>query len=232
MNYLAHAYLSFEITDITVGNMISDFVKGKQKFDYPLTIQHGIMLHRAIDGFTDTHPITREAKSFFKGAYGPYSGPLVDVVYDHFLANDPLRFPETGNEDAAMRPENDLSGSEDTNRAVSRNSEAPAGAGLRAFAQKTYEQLASRQALLPERFGRFLYYMKTQDWLSNYRHNQGILNAFAGLSRRAAYMGSAEQAGLLFEQHYLRLEACYAQFFPALQDFALGCLQQLQGATG
>jgi len=45
-------------------------------------------------------------------------------------------------------------------------------------------------------------------------------------------MGSAEQAGLLFEQHYSGLEACYANFFPALQDFALRTLQQLQEAKG
>lgn len=221
MNYLAHAYLSFEITDITVGNMISDFVKGKQKFDYPLTIQQGIMLHRAIDTFTDTHAITREAKSFFKEPYGPYSGPIVDVVYDHFLANDLLRFPEMGKGEAGAGPGNGDSGSE-----------APAGASLRAFAQRTYEQLSMRQALLPERFGRFFHYMQAQDWLFNYRYKQGILNAFAGLSRRAAYMGSAEQAGLLFEQHYTGLEACYANFFPALQDFALRTLQQLQEARG
>lgn len=232
MNYLAHAYLSFEITDITVGNMISDFVKGKQKFDYPLTIQQGIMLHRAIDTFTDTHAITREAKSFFKEPYGPYSGPLVDVVYDHFLANDPVRFPEMGNGDAGAKPGIGVSCSEATAGAVSGSSEAPAGAGLRAFAQKTYEQLGTRQALLPERFGRFFQYMQTQDWLFNYRYKQGIINAFAGLSRRAAYMGSAEQAGLLFEQHYTGLEACYANFFPALQDFALRTLQQLQEAKG
>jgi hypothetical protein len=29
MNYLGHAYLSFNHQDILVGNMISDFIKGK-----------------------------------------------------------------------------------------------------------------------------------------------------------------------------------------------------------
>jgi acyl carrier protein phosphodiesterase len=213
MNYLAHAYLSFEITDITVGNMISDFVKGKQKLDYPIAIQQGITLHRAIDSFTDSHAITRQAKSFFKEDYGLYAGPLVDVVYDHFLANDPLRFPETGQEEGAT-------------------GEETGGTGLKAFAQKTYEQLSTRQALLPERFGRFFHYMRAQDWLFNYRYKQGIFNAFAGLARRAAYMGTSEQAGLLFEKYYSDLEGCYTDFFPALQDFALRTLQQLQVAKG
>ena len=88
MNYLAHAYLSFNQPDILVGNMVSDFVKGKKQFDYPLAIQKGIRLHRAIDQFTDEHPATKEAKQYFRPAVGLYAGAFVDIVYDHFLALD------------------------------------------------------------------------------------------------------------------------------------------------
>lgn len=88
MNYLAHAYLSFNDPDILVGNMISDFVKGSQKFTYPQAVQNGIELHRSIDAFTDQHTITRKAKVVFKSAYGLYAGAFLDVAYDHFLAND------------------------------------------------------------------------------------------------------------------------------------------------
>jgi acyl carrier protein phosphodiesterase len=93
MNYLAHAYLSFNEPEILAGNMISDFVKGRKKFDYSSTIQQGIALHRAIDQFTDFHPVTQEAKSYFKKDYRLYSGAFVDVVFDHFLANDKNEFP-------------------------------------------------------------------------------------------------------------------------------------------
>jgi acyl carrier protein phosphodiesterase len=64
--------------------MISDFVKGKKKFDYPPGILQGIMLHRA----------TREAKAVFRPQYRLYSGAFVDVVYDHFLATDPGEFSD------------------------------------------------------------------------------------------------------------------------------------------
>ncbi len=92
MNLLAHAYLSFNQIPILVGNMISDCVKGKKKYEYPEPIQKGIMLHRAIDEFTDHHPVTKEAKQFFRPAYRLYAGAFVDVVYDHFLANDTNEF--------------------------------------------------------------------------------------------------------------------------------------------
>ena len=92
MNYLAHAYLSFGKPGILVGNMISDFVKGRKKYDYPIDIQQGITLHREIDSFTDAHSATKEAKEIFRSAYRLYSGAIVDIVYDHFLALDENEF--------------------------------------------------------------------------------------------------------------------------------------------
>jgi len=77
-----------------VGNLISDFVKGKKKFDYPVSIQKGITLHRLIDRFTDDHPATHEAKKFFRADYRLYNAVFIDVVYDYFLANDPDVFSE------------------------------------------------------------------------------------------------------------------------------------------
>lgn len=95
MNFLAHAYLSFDNSDILVGNMISDFVKGKKKFEYDTGIQQGIMLHRQIDTFTDEHEATKEAKEFLRPAVRLYAGAFVDVVYDHFLANDQNEFTDS-----------------------------------------------------------------------------------------------------------------------------------------
>lgn len=84
--------MSFNDPEILLGNLISDFVKGKKKFDFPQGIQNGITLHRAIDTFTDAHEATRNAKEFFRPNYRLYSGALVDVIYDHFLATDENEF--------------------------------------------------------------------------------------------------------------------------------------------
>jgi acyl carrier protein phosphodiesterase len=92
MNYLAHAFLSFNQPNILVGNMISDYVKGKTQYNYPPQILQGIKLHRAIDEFTDNHSVTKELKQFFKPQYRLYAGAFVDVVYDYFLANDKAQF--------------------------------------------------------------------------------------------------------------------------------------------
>ncbi len=108
MNYLAHAYLSFEDPEVLLGNMISDYIKGKKQYDYPSSIQKGIRLHRAIDMFTDEHSITREIKKFFSPAVRLYAGAFVDVVYDHFLAIDATIYTDQEWMDFTQRTFNSL----------------------------------------------------------------------------------------------------------------------------
>lgn len=86
MNYLAHIYLSGENEKTLVGNFIGDYVKGKNFKKYPDKIQVGILLHRQIDTFTDAHPKFIEAKRKLREDFGLYSGIIVDLFYDHFLA--------------------------------------------------------------------------------------------------------------------------------------------------
>jgi acyl carrier protein phosphodiesterase len=88
MNYLAHLYLSGHDEHVVVGNFMGDYVKGKDYTKFPPGIQLGILLHRQIDSFTDTHQNCRSAKSFFRNDFGLYSGIVVDFIYDHILAQN------------------------------------------------------------------------------------------------------------------------------------------------
>ena len=63
MNFLAHVYLSGENTQLAIGNLIADQVKGESYREYPIEIQKGIVFHRAIDDFTDRNPIFRSCTS-------------------------------------------------------------------------------------------------------------------------------------------------------------------------
>lgn len=86
MNFLAHIYLSDDNEELKIGNFIADSVKGKQYLEYPPGIIDGIVLHRAIDTFTDTHPIVSRSVERLFERYGHYSRVIVDILYDHFLA--------------------------------------------------------------------------------------------------------------------------------------------------
>lgn len=88
MNFLAHIYLSGDNELITIGNFVGDGVRGNKYKLYPKEIQIGIQLHRAIDTFTDAHPIFRQCTKRLHKSYGHYSGVIVDIFYDHFLAKN------------------------------------------------------------------------------------------------------------------------------------------------
>lgn len=88
MNFLAHIYLSGDDELITIGNFIADGVRSKQYKKFPENIQKGILLHRQIDTFTDAHPLVRQSTKRLHKNYSHYSGVIVDILYDHFLAKN------------------------------------------------------------------------------------------------------------------------------------------------
>lgn len=88
MNFLAHIYLSFGDDEITIGNFIADSIRGNKFKHLPDRIQKGIKLHRHIDTFTDAHPTVRKSTKRLHENYGHYSGIIVDIFYDHYLAKN------------------------------------------------------------------------------------------------------------------------------------------------
>lgn len=86
MNVLGHLLLSGSDEYHIVGNYIGDHVKGNAYQKFPTAIQEGILLHRRIDSYTDTHSSTREVRQLLFDSYRHFSGVLVDIIFDHFLA--------------------------------------------------------------------------------------------------------------------------------------------------
>lgn len=94
MNFLAHIYLSGENEFITLGNFMADGIKGKGYKKYPKDFQVGILLHRHIDSYTDAHKTFRKSTKRLHKKYSHYSGVIVDILYDHFLAKNWERYSD------------------------------------------------------------------------------------------------------------------------------------------
>jgi acyl carrier protein phosphodiesterase len=88
LNYLAHIFLSGNDSRLQVGNFIGDFVKGSNGKYYPKTIRKGIALHRKIDHYTDHHKVVRETLDMMRPEFGRYSGIILDMYFDYFLATN------------------------------------------------------------------------------------------------------------------------------------------------
>lgn len=95
MNFLAHIYLSFGDDEITIGNFIADSIRANKYKHLPDRIQKGILLHREIDTYTDSHPIPRVSSKRLHQNYSHYSRVIVDIFYDHFLAKNWKQYSDT-----------------------------------------------------------------------------------------------------------------------------------------
>ena len=94
MNFLAHLYLSRHDDGLMIGNFIADSVKGNPENYFSGTILNGIKMHREIDFFTDNHPVNKQFAAFLRPHFGKFSGVVVDMFHDYFLAtNWPLTSP-------------------------------------------------------------------------------------------------------------------------------------------
>ena len=80
---------------------MADSIRGNSYLDYPEEIKKGILLHRYIDTFTDAHPIYRKSKHRLHEKYGHYSGVIMDIVYDHYLAKNWASYSDVDLEDYA-----------------------------------------------------------------------------------------------------------------------------------
>ena len=88
MNFLAHAFLSGDNPEVLFGNFVADSIKGKMIEKYDGSMLRGVHLHRAIDAYTDQHPVVKESVKRLQPEFLRFSPVIVDMYYDHFLATN------------------------------------------------------------------------------------------------------------------------------------------------
>lgn len=88
MNYLAHIYLAEDSDESVIGNLLGDFVKGPVGKEYAPGIAKGIITHRKVDVFTDSHEKFLASKKLISPERRRFSGVIIDLTFDHFLAKN------------------------------------------------------------------------------------------------------------------------------------------------
>lgn len=101
MNFLAHIYLSGNNDLLKIGNFMADGIRGNDHLQFPDEVKKGVILHRHIDTFTDANLIYRKSKHRLHEKYGHYSGVIMDIIYDHFLAKNWDKYSDEKLEDYA-----------------------------------------------------------------------------------------------------------------------------------
>jgi acyl carrier protein phosphodiesterase len=99
LNWLAHVFLSTQSVEFRLGNLLADVVRGTARQAVSREFARGAYCHQAIDAFTDAHPLVRCSRERLGPAQRRFSGVIVDVFYDHFLATEWPRYAARALED-------------------------------------------------------------------------------------------------------------------------------------
>lgn len=94
VNFLGHLLVSGNAPLVITGNFMADAVKGRDLGGYADGLQQGIRLHRRIDTFTDSHPLTLIGRERLRAHCGKYAGVALDLFYDHCIASEWPRYSD------------------------------------------------------------------------------------------------------------------------------------------
>lgn len=92
MNWLAHVFLSEPNVEFQLGNLLADVVRGPQRDAMSVNFLRGAACHKAIDAFTDAHPVVKRSRARIGSEHRRFSGVLIDVFYDYYLARNWERY--------------------------------------------------------------------------------------------------------------------------------------------
>lgn len=92
MNFLAHFHLAWPDEGLIAGGLEGDYRKGVLRGQLPAQLERGVKLHRAIDAYTDGHPLVLQLRRELPPGLRRYAGILIDLCFDHYLSLHWTRF--------------------------------------------------------------------------------------------------------------------------------------------
>jgi acyl carrier protein phosphodiesterase len=186
MNHLAHFFLSNNNDDLAIGNFVADFITNKELPQYTEGVRNGIMLHREIDSFTDTHPKVKESTKRLHEFHHKYSPVIVDIYYDFLLGKNWDKF------------------------------QRGPSVSLTHFTQNIYVLVKERENELPPNLRKNIHRMIADDWLMRYTTLDGLHEAFTRIEKAAAFPGNFGNAAKHLEEFMPAFDAEFLSFFPDL----------------
>lgn len=207
MNLLAHALIAYHsLPDFSgqavTGALMADYFKGQDLADYPEGIRVGILQHKAVDAFTDSHPEFVKVRSLIanSGAERLCSGILADIFFDHILAS---RWDKYG-------------------RPYCLHS-------LYAFSRTIYEKLESSKNYHSPRFAIASQFITSQSWFEKYASIDGIKDTLKGVQSRMSGNVDLVSSVKLLDSLGAEMEKVFSIFWPALLAFSRNWASQLDG---
>jgi acyl carrier protein phosphodiesterase len=187
MNYLAHFYLSFGNDELILGNLIADTVKGKLNSERFSIFDKGIIKGVQLHREIDRFTDSHPIVKQSIHRIKPKYGRYASVLVDMYY-----------------------------DHLLARNWHSFSNEPLEIFAQRMYSLFAEKQTIIPPEMDRLVQSMTQRDWLCNYRQEETLSWAFAGLARRAKFNSKMELGMDDLLEHYLDFLNDFLEFFPII----------------
>lgn len=177
---------------------MADSIRGHHYLEYPDEVRKGILLHRAIDTFTDAHPTYRKSKHRLHEKYGHYSGVIMDIVYDHYLAKNWAKYSEESLDDYATR--------------------------FYQLLQDNYDILTEKaKGMMPY----MMPYMMARNWLVSYASLDGLQMILFQMDHRTKNRVAMHEAVVEVSEFYSEFEEEFSSFFEELEQYCVRKLREL-----
>ena len=198
MNYLAHLELSRNVPDVLVGNLMGDFLKG--------SLQHTRFTSLPVDVQKGIH-LHRK---------------IDDFTDNHVLVSEISSF--------FVRRHGKYSGIVVDvlfDHLLAKKWESlHLHESLADFAEKVYVILPPYQFLFPERMNKMVQSLLTHKWLPQYKTEEGVQMALAGISRRTSTGHSFHAVFDDFYAHEAEITELFMLYYPELQGFCTDYLSK------
>ena len=225
MNHLAHFVLSNNDDDLAIGNFVADFITNRQLPNFTEGVQRGIWLHRAIDAFTDSHPVVKQSTKRLHPFHHKYAPVIVDIYYDFLLAKNWDKFYQLKIKNEELKINSELNSGDLIFNSKFLIQDTPSVC-LPIFVKNAYNLLNSRLLELPERLQTYLPRMIADDFLMKPTTFKGLEFIFERIEKSAAFPGNFSTAAKHLEDYLDEFDAEFCLFFPDLQAHVLAFLKK------
>ena len=198
MNFLAHLHLSGDDPGWILGGILGDFAKGQvTQGRFPEPVRQGIILHRKIDAYTDSHSQWLKSKELLPEEQRKFAGIVVDVVYDHFLAVHWSNYSGVPFDRWVTDAYKTLTEQIDS---------------LRDQIKDPSERLDDAAEVID--------IMIHHDWLRSYLDREGISDTLTRISHRSPRLAPMRESGFEYLNSYSDFEDHFLSFYPDLLEAA------------
>ncbi len=187
MNYLAHFYLSNNNENLILGNLLADSMNGRLDSPQYSMFSNEIMLGIKMHREIDRYTDTHEVVRKSIHRLQPKYHKYSGVIIDMYY-----------------------------DHLLARNWNEYSNTPIELYSARVYQIFEENKSIIPLKMNRLVHSMTSRDWLSNYRFEENLKWAFAGLAKRAKFISNMEFAFDDLIEHYHEFSTEFKQFFPEI----------------